>query len=232
MRECRVSRREALVGVEGRAKRGGSREGVSKRGGMAGVRLLGFVWCACSAGVSWASESSVVMLAVSSAVHVEQTGLLKPGRTFSVQPTLAHGFRPGVFAVVGVLASSIGLLVPAHKVLDARLTCLVHVGDRLIEGSATVGLIEGLESDRLVSRKLGEGSSVGTVGRSLGVACGVGFGVMVGVGGKSKLKPSGNRFGGRRKCGGSFGRRRRNVLHSVQVHDMFRRESVVSILWA
>ncbi len=62
---------------------------------------------------------------------------------------------------------------------------------------------------------------MGAVGRKRGVA----IGVSLGVGGRERVVSGKKRSEGRRFGGGSLGCWRRKFVHSVQVHDIFSRDS-------
>jgi hypothetical protein len=67
---------------------------------------------------------------------VLHTALLNLGTTLRSQPTFAQGAKPGVFALMGVFASSMGLLICAHRDREAKVTFLrgfergCHAGER------------------------------------------------------------------------------------------------------
>lgn len=204
--------------------------------------LLNLALCSFSSDSSSSKVASPSTAPRSSSSQVLHTVRPNPGTTFPKQLSWAQVARPGVFALSSVLVSTIGLLVFAHSERLAKVTRLDEVGEREREGRASGPPAFPFfdfedEKEERVSRNAGEGASVGTVGRSRGVACGVhfrvGMGVAAGVGGREKPRPraEGRRSGGRRSGGTSFRRGRRKVLHSVQGHDMLRRETgVMSIL--
>lgn len=162
----------------------------------------------------------------------------KPGITLRVHPAPVQRTRPSVLALSSGTTSLLpmGLLIPAHRDLDARKTFSAFAAE--IQGRVAVGMLRGGRAGRRwyedlrgcvhVRRKLEDGARMGAVGRSRELV----FGVSLGVGGGKKVVSERKRSEGRRFGGRSLGWWRRNAVHSVQVQDMFRRDSgSESMLW-
>ena len=185
LREC-VRRSLILGGVVGTAKSAGSVPwSCSSRlsslifdfgkGTMTESVLLGLTLASFSISSSSSSVARPRTAPRSSSSHALHTALPNPGTTLRSQPAFAQCAKPGVLALMGVFASSIGLLMCAHRDREAKATFLrgfergCQVGERDSEGRAALGLVLSFESEDLIRRKLGDGASVGTVGRSRGV---------------------------------------------------------------
>lgn len=98
-------------------------------------------------------------------MHSVHTLVSKLGTTLNGQWVLAQVVKPGVFALMGVAVSSIGLLIPAHKLLLAKVT-FFGVGEVSISSTLGPASRRSFLGVGLVSRNIGDGARAGATGAS------------------------------------------------------------------